>query len=268
MRVLRIKAIPFMTLVDTHSHIYLEEFQSDLSIMLQRAESQGVNKILLPAIDSTTHEAMIGLEKDYPHQCISMMGLHPCSVKAELYKNELKIVYDYLRSRSFIALGEIGLDFYWDKTFLAQQLEAFEQQIKWALEFELPIVIHSRDSIDDCIDMVMKNQNGKLKGVFHCFSGTIEQANRIIELGFYLGIGGVITFKNAGLDKVMVQLPLDKVVLETDAPYLTPVPFRGKRNEPAYLRYVIEKLSLIKNIPVQDVATITTSNAKELFRIQ
>jgi len=169
--------------------------------------------------------------------------------------------------RSFIAIGEIGLDFYWDKSFAEQQYKAFQWQIELALKKDLPIVIHSRNSIDECIEVVKQNQNGKLKGVFHCFSGSSEQAKQIIDLGFYLGIGGVVSFKNSGLDKVMADVDLKHIVLETDAPYLAPVPFRGKRNEPGYLKYVVEKLLEIKNISTEEIATITTKNAKDLFRI-
>lgn len=232
--------------------------------MLEKAEKEGVSKILMPAIDSSTHTVMLELEEERPLTCISMIGLHPCSVK-ENYLFELKIVRDYLEKRSFKAVGEIGLDFYWDKTFTEQQYAAFNQQIEWALHFDLPIVIHSRNSTNECIEVVSKHQKGKLRGVFHCFSGDIVQAKRVIDLGFYLGIGGVVTFKNSGLDKVMEEIPLEHVVLETDAPYLAPVPFRGKRNEPAYLKYVAEKLAGIKNVEIDEVAKITTANAEKLF---
>lgn len=232
--------------------------------MLEKAEKEGVSKILMPAIDSSTHTVMLELEEERPLTCISMIGLHPCSVK-ENYLFELKIVRDYLEKRSFKAVGEIGLDFYWDKTFTEQQYAAFNQQIEWALHFDLPIVIHSRNSTNECIEVVSKHQKGKLRGVFHCFSGDIVQAKRVIDLGFYLGIGGVVTFKNSGLDKVMEEISLEHVVLETDAPYLAPVPFRGKRNEPAYLKYVAEKLAGIKNVEIDEVAKITTDNAEKLF---
>ncbi len=232
--------------------------------MLEKAEKEGVSKILMPAIDSSTHTVMLELEEERPLTCISMIGLHPCSVK-ENYLFELKIVRDYLEKRSFKAVGEIGLDFYWDKTFTEQQYDAFNQQIEWALHFDLPIVIHSRNSTDEYIEVVSKHQKGKLRGVFHCFSGDIVQAKRVIDLGFYLGIGGVVTFKNSGLDKVMEEISLEHVVLETDAPYLAPVPFRGKRNEPAYLKYVAEKLAGIKNVEIDEVAKITTDNAEKLF---
>jgi TatD DNase family protein len=253
-----------MKLLDTHSHIYLPEFDDDRPAMLARASAAGIGKILMPAIDSSTHEQMMNLEKENPAVCISMMGLHPCSVKSN-YKNELKIARDHLDSRSFIAVGEIGLDFYWDLTHTKEQYIAFHEQIEWALHFDLPIVIHSRNSIDECIQVVREHQKGKLKGVFHCFSGNDGQAKEIIDLGFYLGIGGVVTFKNAGLDKVMESVKMDHVVLETDAPYLAPVPFRGKRNEPSYIKYIVDKLGEIKKISKEEVAEITTVNAENLF---
>ncbi|MBI3139882.1 MAG: TatD family hydrolase [Sphingobacteriales bacterium] len=253
-----------MKLIDTHSHIYLHEFENDRQAMLERAEKEGVNKILLPAIDSETHEALLGMEEKHPGLCIPMMGLHPCSVKAN-FREELRIIRDYFGKRPFAAVGEIGLDFYWDKTFTEQQYTAFHGQVELAMHFNIPIVIHSRNATDECIEVIRQHQLGKLRGVFHCFSGNTEQAQQLMELGFYLGIGGVVTFKNGGLDKIFETIGLEKVVLETDAPYLAPVPFRGKRNEPAYLKYVAEKLAALKQIPVEEVARITTENARELF---
>ncbi len=232
--------------------------------MLERAEKEGVKKILLPAIDSESHAALAELAAQFPGICQPMMGLHPCYVK-DNYKDELRIARAYLEKGGFVAVGEIGLDFYWDKTFIEQQYLAFEEQIRWALEFDLPIAIHSRNSTDECIEVVRRNQHGKLKGVFHCFSGNAEQAKQIMDLGFYLGIGGVVTFKNGGLDKVFETIGLDRVVLETDAPYLAPVPFRGKRNEPAYLKYVVEKLATMKGKTIEEVAAITEQNANKLF---
>jgi TatD DNase family protein len=255
-----------MMLIDTHSHIYLPEFDPDRVSMLERAEKEAIRKILLPAIDSSTHEAMLRLEQQRPTECISMMGVHPCSVK-ENYREELKIARDHFGKRAFRAVGEIGLDFYWDKTFTEQQYTAFHEQIEWALHFDIPIAIHSRNATDECIEVVAAHQQGKLKGVFHCFSGNAEQAGKVIDLGFYLGIGGVLTFKNSGLDKVMETVNLENIVLETDAPYLAPVPFRGKRNEPAYLKYVVEKLAGIKKTGTEEVAKITTANAEKLFAV-
>lgn len=253
-----------MELIDSHSHIYVNEFDTDRAAMLKRASDQGVKNVLMPAIDSSTHTAMLQAEKEFPEQCKSMIGLHPCSVK-ENYKDEMKIVEEYLSQRKFVAVGETGLDFYWDLTFKEQQYDAFDQQIKWAIEYDIPVVIHSRNSTDECIEMIKQNQDGKLKGVFHCFSGNTEQAKKIIDLGFYLGIGGVLTFKNSGLDAVIKNFDLNNIVLETDAPYLAPVPFRGKRNESSYLKYVVQKLAEIKEMDVEKVSEQTTLNAKKLF---
>lgn len=253
-----------MRLIDTHSHIYLEEFDNDREKIIQFAEKETISKILLPAVSAETHEAMLETEARFPDLCQAMMGLHPCSVKDD-YLNELKIARQHLEKRKFVAVGEIGLDFYWDKTFTKQQFAAFHEQIEWASHFGLPIVIHSRNSTDECIEVVQEHQNGKLKGVFHCFSGNAEQAKKIIDLGFYLGIGGVLTFKNSGLDKVIEDTDLSCLVLETDAPYLAPVPFRGKRNEPAYLKYVVQKLAELRSVSIDDVAAITSANAERLF---
>jgi len=253
-------------IIDTHSHIYLPEFRDDLDQMLTRAENEAINLILMPAIDNETHQSMLEIEAQYPGKSLSMMGLHPCSVK-EGYKQELKIVEEYLEKRRFVAVGETGLDFYWDRTFTKEQYASFQIQIELAKQYNIPVVIHSRNSIDDCIKVIRENQQGNLKGVFHCFSGNEMQAKELIDLGFYLGIGGVVTFKNSGLDKVMVDIDIKNIVLETDAPYLAPVPFRGKRNECSYLRYVVEKLAQIKNIAKEEVAKMTTKNAKELFSI-
>lgn len=232
--------------------------------MIDRARKAGLGKILLPAIDSSTHERMIQLEEENPELCISMMGLHPCSVK-ENYEQELKAIEDYFSRRSFIAVGEIGLDFYWDLTFKEQQFKAFHQQIELALQYKVPIAIHSRNANDESIQVVKEHQKGDLKGVFHCFSGTVEQAKQMTDLGFYLGIGGVLTFKNGGLDKVIGEIDTRFLVLETDAPYLAPVPFRGKRNESSYLTHVAQKLADLKQLSVQEIIDQTTLNAQNLF---
>jgi TatD DNase family protein len=253
-----------MVLIDTHAHVYLPDFQDEVKEMLDRAANASVGQILMPAIDSQTHHAMLALEKQYPF-CRSMMGLHPCSVTEGFY-SELEVVQQHLAGQAnFVAVGEIGLDFYWDKTHTKLQYEAFHSQIALALKYDLPIVIHSRNATDECIDVV--RQYPGLTGVFHCFSGDSKQAREVIELGFYLGIGGVVTFKNAGLDKVVAETGLERVVLETDAPYLAPVPFRGKRNEPSYLMKVAEKLAGITGVELQEVAQITSQNAKNLFRL-
>lgn len=252
-----------MYFVDTHTHIYLSEFDDDRGAIMQRAKEANVEITILPAIDSTTHDAMFATESAYEN-CYSMIGLHPCSVNQD-YEKELNVVEQYLDKRNFIAIGEIGLDFYWDKTFTTQQYDAFHKQIEIAMQHHLPIVIHSRNAIDECIGVVEKNPG--IKGVFHCFSGNEEQAKKIIDLDFMLGIGGVVTFKNAGLDKVIEKIGLKNVILETDAPYLAPVPYRGKRNEPAYTRLIAEKLSALCHCSLEEVAELTTENAKKLFKL-
>lgn len=250
--------------IDTHCHLYLSEFQNDIQLVVERAEKEGVKRFYLPAIDRNTENELLSLESRFPDKCFAMMGLHPCSV-GEKYEEELRWVEEWWQKRKFEAIGEIGLDFYWDQTFKKQQTKAFHQQIEWALFYDRPIVIHSRNAMDECIDIVNTYQSGKLKGIFHCFSGTYEQAIKIIDMGFYLGIGGVITYKNAGLAEVIEKISMDHLVLETDAPYLAPVPYRGKRNESSYLKYIIEKLAFIKNMPVEEVGKVTTGNAENIF---
>ena len=252
-----------MVLIDTHAHIYTAEFDDDRLALLERAEKESVTKILLPAVDSESHERLVQLA-DAHVQCLPMMGLHPCSVN-ENYRDELEVVNGWFQRRRFVAVGETGLDFYWDKTFTEQQYAAFRQQVEWSVEYGIPVVIHSRNATDECITVVREYSAKGVRGVFHCFSGTEEQAREIMKLGFYLGIGGVLTFKNAGLDKVVKAVGLERVVLETDAPYLAPVPFRGKRNEPSYLRYVVEKLVEITGLSSGQIAQKTSKNAQELF---
>jgi TatD DNase family protein len=252
-----------MEIIDTHTHLYLEDFQVDIEDVLIRAREEGVTRFYLPNVDSSSIDDLLKLEEKHP-ECIAMMGLHPCSVK-ENVGDELKLVEEWLQKRPFAAVGEIGLDYYWDKTFVAEQKEAFRKQINWALELNLPIVIHSRDSMQDCIDIVKENQNGTLRGIFHCFGGSVEEAKQIMNLGFLMGIGGVVTYKKSGLAEVLTSIPLEYLVLETDAPYLTPVPFRGKRNEPSYLKYVVNKIAEVMNIPVEEIAKQTTLNAQKLF---
>lgn len=251
-------------MIDTHAHLYLDDFKADIQELLERARKTGVEKFYLPNIDSTSIQDLLDLEQQFPGECIGMMGLHPCYVK-ETVADELKLVEEWLHKRPFAAVGEIGLDYYWDKIFVEEQKKAFRQQIRWALELNLPIVIHSRESTQDCIDVVKEFQNGMLRGIFHCFGGTVEEAKQIIDLGFLMGIGGVITYKKSGLGEVVKSIPLEYLVLETDAPYLTPVPFRGKRNEPSYLSYVVEKIAEAKNLSVDEVKKATTQNAQNLF---
>jgi TatD DNase family protein len=253
-----------MTLIDTHCHLYSEELQQDIHQVIERAQSIGVQRFYLPAIDSNSHNAMLALEEKYPSICIPMMGLHPCYVK-ENFKEELALVEQWLNNKKFVAIGEIGLDFYWDTTFSKQQYEAFELQMYWALQHNLPIVIHTRNAMQEAISIVKPFAEKGLKGIFHCFGDNIETANQIIDLGFLMGIGGVLTYKKSGLDETLKHVDLKHLVLETDAPYLTPVPFRGKRNESSYLEYIVQRLAEIKNLPVQEVAAITTANAEKIF---
>jgi len=253
-----------MYLVDTHCHLYSEEFELDQEAVLQRAFSEGIKKFYLPAIDSSAIPAMLALEKKFPGKCMAMMGLHPCYVK-ENFQQELIVVKDWLSNRNFSAVGEIGLDYYWDKTFAAEQVIAFRNQIEWSIEYKLPIVIHTRNATQETIEIVKEYVPEGVRGIFHCFSGSFENAIEIIDAGFYLGIGGVLTYKNAGLVNVLSKIDLQHLVLETDAPYLSPVPFRGKRNESSYLKYVVEKLAEIKNCSVETVAKVTTENAEKIF---
>lgn len=250
--------------IDTHTHLYSEEFDADRFDRINDAISKSVNKFYMPNVDSRTIEGMLQLEVHFPDQCFPMMGLHPCSVK-ENYREELDIVKKWLDLRRFSAIGEIGIDLYWDKTFFKEQTLAFREQIYWALEYNYTIVIHCRNAFDE-IFSILKSYDKLPKGIFHCFSGDFIQAEKILSLGnFKLGIGGVVTFKNSGLDKVVEQIPLHDLVLETDAPYLAPVPYRGKRNESAYIPLIAQKIADIKNISVEEVARVTTENAIEIF---
>jgi TatD DNase family protein len=252
---------------DTHTHLYADEFQPDRDEMIQRAIHTGITRLFLPNIDSTSIPGLFALTKTWPDHCFPMMGLHPCSVN-EGFQSELKVVEHWLSQRKFYAVGEIGVDLYWDKTFKEQQLYAFEFQIRLAKKYALPIVIHTRNAFNEAYEVVERNNDTSLTGVFHCFSGTSEEAEKVIALkGFKLGIGGVLTFKNSGLDKVVQQIPLEHLVLETDSPYLAPVPHRGKRNESAYIRIIAEKLAELKQCSLEEVARITTENSKHLFGI-
>jgi TatD DNase family protein len=267
------------TFVDTHTHLYEAQFDADRTAMIERAINTGVSKMIIPNVDATTIKGMLDLVQQFPTNIFPMMGLHPCYVKPESYKAELEIVRQYLFndhkeisnlqspiSNSFIAVGEIGLDLYWDKSTLDIQKEAFELQCDWAIEKQLPVAIHSRDSTHILIELLKKRKN-KPRGVFHCFTGSLEEANEILKLGFYVGIGGVVTYKNTHLRDTLKHLPLDKIVLETDAPYLPPVPFRGKRNESAYTKLVAETLCSVYEKGLEEIAAVTTQNAKDLFGI-
>lgn len=253
-----------MKFIDTHCHLYLPEFEADAADMMGRAFEKGVEKFYLPAIDSHTQHPLLLFEKDYPGHCFAMAGLHPCSVN-EHYEQELRMVEEQLNHRRFAAIGEIGLDFYWDRSFDEQQYLCFRKQIGWALQYKMPIVIHSRDSIEQCITLVREYQDGNLKGIFHCFSGDADLAKQITELGFCLGIGGVLTYKKSGLPEALKDIGMEHLVLETDAPYLTPVPFRGKRNESSYIVYTAQKLAELKGLSIEEVAGITTANAERIF---
>ncbi len=254
-----------MFIVDTHCHLYSDEFKEDIAGVIRSAREAGVQQFYLPNIDSTSIDDMLALEEKYPGVCIPMMGLHPCYVK-ENYKEELSLVEEWLRKRHFAAVGEIGLDFYWDTSFTTQQYEAFHRQITWAKQYGLPIVIHTRNAMQEAIDVVKEHADGTLRGIFHCFGGSLPEAEQIIDLGFLLGIGGVLTYKKSGLKEVLKSISLEHLVLETDAPYLSPVPFRGKRNESAYLRYVVNDLAELKQVPAEEVARITTANANLVFQ--
>lgn len=253
-----------MELIDTHCHLYLEEFDKDRDAVMERAAQLGVSRFYLPSIDSENFPSILRMEETYPGRCRAMVGLHPCSVKAN-YKEELAYFLQMMLSRSFAAVGEIGLDFYWDRSFENQQYEAFRQQIGWARQFRIPIVIHSRESMQESIGVIREEQKGDLTGIFHCFGDSLESAKAIIGLGFKLGIGGVLTYKNSKLPELLREVDLEHIVLETDAPYLTPVPFRGKRNESAYLIYILSKLAEIKQMSLEEVAGITTQNALNIF---
>lgn len=251
-------------LIDTHTHLYSEEFDNDRGEMIQRAREAGIGRFYIPAIDSTYTKRMLDLEKKYPDMHL-MMGLHPTSVKPETYESELEEVKKWLDKREFAAVGEIGIDLYWDKTTLEIQQVAFKKQIQWAKEKGLPIVIHCRESFDEIFEVLEDEKDEKLFGIFHCFTGTKEQAERAIGLNMKLGIGGVVTFKNGKIDQFLHEIPLEHIVLETDSPYLAPAPYRGKRNESAYVVNVVKKLSEIYGLSEKEIAQSTTRNALSVF---
>lgn len=251
--------------IDTHTHLYDEKFNEDRSEMILRAIQGGIEKMYMPNCDESTIEGMMAIEKEFPNHCMAMMGLHPCSVKSN-YLQELAVVKEWLEKRPFAAIGEIGLDYYWDKTFVDEQKESLRMQLTWAIAYDRPVILHTRDSIQDTVDIVKEFKSRGIRGVFHCFSGSYEMARQILDLGFFLGIGGVLTFKNAGIQEVIQKVEMEHLVLETDAPYLTPHPFRGKRNESLYLRIVAEKLSELKGISLEEVEEFTTKNALRLFQ--
>ena len=255
-----------MVFADSHTHLYAEEFDADREAMMHRAEQNKVLHLLLPAIDSAYHEKMLQVTADFPHVCFPMMGLHPTSVKQN-YRDELDIVTRYLSNPAlkFWAIGEIGIDLYWDKTFEAEQRIAFSDQLDLSLKYDLPVVIHTRNSMDIVLEIMEGRNDQAIRGVFHCFSGHTEQAKRAIDLGFMLGIGGVVTYKNSGLQTVVENIGMEHLLLETDAPWLTPVPHRGQRNEPSYIPLIAQKVAELKAIALEKVAEITTANARRLF---
>ncbi|WP_196889531.1 TatD family hydrolase [Aureivirga sp. CE67] len=255
-----------MIITDTHTHLYSTQFDEDRDEMIQRALDAGVSRFFLPAIDSETHEAMFDLAAQYPENMFLMMGLHPTSVK-DNYLEELKQVENYLDTKKFYAIGEIGIDLYWDKTHLKEQQEAFRTQIRWAKERKLPIVIHCREAFDEIFEILEEEKGEGLYGIFHCFSGNLEQAKQAISYNMKLGIGGVVTFKNGKIDKFLGEIPIENIVLETDAPYLAPTPKRGKRNESSYLSFVVDKLVDIYGLSPEEIAEITTKNSKDVFGI-
>ena len=255
-----------MIITDTHTHLYSEAFDEDRKEMIQRAIEANVERFFIPAIDSTYTQAMLQLEVDFPNHVHLMMGLHPTHVK-DNYQDELKHVEDMLSQRHFVAIGEIGIDLYWDKSTLDIQKKAFKRQIQLAKQYELPIVIHCRDAFDEIFEVLEEEKDEKLFGIFHCFTGTIEQARQAISYNMKLGIGGVVTFKNGKIDQFMNQIELKHIVLETDSPYLAPKPFRGKRNESAYIIKVLDRLSELYSLSEEKIAEITTQNSKEIFGI-
>ena len=253
-------------LTDSHIHLYSKEFKAERDTLIKTAIDEGITRFFLPNIDDKSIEPMKEVVDAFHDNCFPMMGLHPCSVEND-YKQKLKLIEKELARGNYCALGEIGLDYYWSKAYVKEQQDALITQVYWAIELNLPVVIHSRDSFDDIAELLLPLKSNKLKGVFHCFTGDKLQADQAINLGFYLGIGGVLTFKNSGLDKTIAEIDLKHIILETDGPYLAPTPHRGKRNDPAYLSLIAKKLTEIKNIPMEEIADITTANSKQLFKI-
>ncbi len=252
--------------IDTHAHLYLEQFDKDIDEIMLNAQSAQVGKVFLPNIDRSSIDSLLNLSNNYPNQCYPMIGLHPCSVNAE-YEIELDYMYKLLKEKKFYGVGETGIDLYWDKSFKKEQINSFKRQIEWAKEFDLPVIIHSRDALDLTIEIIESAQDGNLKGIFHCFNGTIEQCQKIVDKNFMMGIGGIVTYKNAKLDEMIKYLPLDALLLETDAPYLSPVPYRGKRNESAYIPLIAQKIADVKSISKEQIMEITSANALKLFNV-
>lgn len=255
-----------MNLIDTHTHMFSSQFDQDREQIVKECIESGIETLLLPNINSETIDAMWNLCDLFPKNCFPMIGLHPCDVKED-YQKELDIVLKELKNRKYVAVGEIGIDLHWDKTTEDIQKKAFDQQIKWAIEFDLPIAIHIRESFEEVFEVLEQNIHPKLRGVFHCFTGTLEQAQKAISMGFMLGVGGVVTFKNSGVDKVIENVDLKHLVLETDSPYLAPTPLRGKRNDSRNLQLICDKLAQLNDLESNEVARITSKNAKTLFNL-
>ncbi len=253
-----------MKLIDTHTHLYAAEFKTDINAVVERAEREGIEAFYLPAIDSSLNNGLLALERKFPGKMFAMAGLHPCSVK-ENFRGEIELISRQLQRRDFAAIGETGLDFYWDTTFKKQQYESLHIHAQWAIEYKRPLIIHTRNAMQETIDVIKEYSGKRLFGIFHCFGGSLQNANDIIDLGFLLGIGGVLTYKNSGLDAVVKEIDLHHLVLETDAPYLAPVPFRGKRNESSYLKYIAQKLADLKGVSLDEIASKTTNNAENIF---
>jgi len=255
-----------MLLTDTHTHLYYETDTTKRDALVQRCRENSINRLFLPNVDASSVPKVYALTEAYPDMCFPMLGLHPCDVKAG-WEQELEEIKSFHNQHKIYAIGEIGIDLYWDKTTLDIQIQAFKEQIAWAKLLKLPIVIHCRDAFDQVFEVLQQEHGDDLRGIFHCFTGTVEQAEQVIDLGFYLGIGGVVTYKNSGLDKVVAQVDLKHIVLETDSPYLTPVPYRGKPNESSYLIYVAQKVADLHQTDLETVAAITTENSKKVFGV-
>ena len=251
-------------MIDTHTHLYLDHFKDDIDDVIQRALSVGVEKFYLPSISSKYNESMHDLESKFPDRVFCMIGLHPCYVDNK-FEQEIEFVKERIKLHKYKAIGEIGIDLFHEKKYFNQQIIAFEEQIKLALEYDLPIVIHSRESFDEIFEVLKKYKSDRLRGIFHCFTGNEDQAKKIIDLNFFLGIGGVVTFKNGKISEFLSSIPLNRIVLETDSPYLAPVPYRGKRNESSYLSIIASKLSEIYNLDVSEISRITQQNSNEIF---
>lgn len=255
-----------MILTDTHTHLYYETDPAKLEELMQRCLDNKITRLFLPNVDSLSVSQVFSMVERYPQTCFPMLGLHPCEVK-ENFSEELAIIHQEIEQRKIYAIGEIGIDLYWDKATLPYQQEAFRIQIAWAKELDLPIVVHCREAFDEIFEILTELKDEKLRGIFHCFTGNAEQAAKVISLGFYLGIGGVLTYKNSGLDKALAHIGLEHMVLETDSPYLSPVPFRGKPNESSYLIYVAQKLADLKQVSIEEVAQISTENSEVVFGV-